>query len=108
MITTPLKRYNKLNCKDSRGQHKHSKHWRIKEKWLSIKDRTKEARRNLIRNYRIRKVLFQGIIGYEDTVIPDVEEHCSPVTIYYFLVYADKPRPAWPAKWWTCSMNIYQ
>ena len=78
----------------------------LKKSGYQSKTIKEEVRRNLIRNYRIRKVLFLVSLDMKIPLSLMLKEHCSHATIYYFLVYADRQKHAWPARWWTCSMNI--
>ena len=39
-----------------------------------------EMRRNLLQRLRDRKPLFPGIVGYDDTVLPQVRTRSSPGT----------------------------
>ena len=45
----------------------------LKEAGYKAKSIKEEVRQNLIKKLQAKEDTFKGIIGYEDTVIPDVE-----------------------------------
>jgi magnesium chelatase subunit I len=58
----------------------------------SIKE---ELRQNLIRKLKDNEVTFPGIIGYEDSVIPDVERAMLSNITSCSWVYGDRQRQGW-------------
>lgn len=71
----------------------------------SIKD---EVRDNLIASIQNKENAFEGILGYEDTVIPDVERALLSRHNILFLGLRGQAKPGWRVKWWTYSMSISQ
>jgi len=57
----------------------------------SVKD---EMRRNLIRKLKAAEPIFDGILGYEETVLPQCRMRSSPGTTCYSSAYAARPRRA--------------
>src|SRR5258708_13819179 len=68
---------------------------------VSVKN---EIRRNLLRAIERNEPLFPGVHGYEDTVIPQIVNACSRVTILFCWVCAARPRAGFCApscNFWT-------
>ena len=66
---------------------------KIGYKAKTIKD---ELRENLIRKIKNKETVFQGIHGYENTVIPELEEsdfYLVIISIYWGFV--DRRKHAW-------------
>ena len=59
----------------------------------SVKD---ELRQNLIAQLQKQEGGFEGIIGFEDTVIPDLQTAIFQDIIFYCSVYADRPKHVLP------------
>ena len=57
----------------------------------SIKD---ELRRNLIQRIRDKETIFPGILGFDDTVLPDVERALLSRHSIYYSGSAVRPKPA--------------
>ena len=51
-----------------------------------------ELRDNLICKLQKREPLFPGIIGYEDSVVPQMSTQCSPATTSFCSGCADRRR----------------
>ena len=68
----------------------------------SIKD---EVRDNLIASIQNKENAFEGILGYEDTVIPDVERALLSRHNILFLGLRGQAKTGWHVKWWTYSMS---
>ena len=62
----------------------------------SVKD---ELRANLIIQLKKREGGFEGIVGFEDTVIPDLQPLSCQDTIYYYWAYAVRPKRVSHACW---------
>ena len=61
----------------------------------SIKE---ELRLNLIRKLKNNELTFPGIIGYDDSVIPDVERALLSKHNIFIWVCAGRQRREWPGK----------
>ena len=57
-----------------------------------------EIRENLIKKIQAKENPFPGILGYEDSVIPDTEERFYLNTIFCSLVCVARQKHAWPGK----------
>lgn len=55
--------------------------WELKKSGYKPQSIKEEVRRNLIKKLQNKEETFSGIIGYEDTVIPDVGVPCFRATI---------------------------
>ena len=62
---------------------------KIEYKSKSIKD---ELRDNLIRKIKNKEATFEGVHGYENTVIPELER---AILSRHNWAYADKQKPVW-------------
>ena len=61
----------------------------------SIKE---EIRENLIKKISKKEITFPGIIGYEDSVIPDTERALLSSHNILFLDCADRQKQVWRGK----------
>ena len=71
----------------------------IRYKVLPVRE---ELRKNLITRLRKRQPLFPGIVGFEDTVIPQLENALLAGQDIVLLGSAARPSPASYASWSAC------
>ena len=64
-----------------------------------------EVRENLIQALRGGGPLFPGIIGYDDTVVPQLVNALFLNTTSFCLAFAVRQRRACCARWSHCSMK---
>ena len=70
----------------------------LKEARYQPKSIKEEIRQNLIRKLHNKEETFNGIIGYEETVIPDVERALLSKHNILFLGLRGRQRPEWRAR----------
>ena len=70
----------------------------LKEAGYQPRSIKEEIRNNLIKKLKAKDDTFTGIIGYEDTVIPDVERALLSKHNILFLGLRGQAKPAWPAR----------
>ena len=71
---------------------------KLKKSGYTHKTVKEELRRNLIKRLQQKEATFPGIIGYEDTVIPETERALLLPPQYPSWVCAARQRPAWPGR----------
>ncbi len=67
----------------------------LKKSGHTLKSVKEEIRQNLIARLKRKESTFPGIIGYDETVIPDTERALLSRHNILFWACAARPKPAW-------------
>lgn len=66
----------------------------LKSSGYAHKTIKEEIQSNLIARIRAKQPVFEGLLGYEDTVVPQLKRQFWLVTMSICWVCADRQRPA--------------